>query len=149
MVTPDEQRAVLEENARDDERFWDVVQDMNAASAEGYKGLIASTETKLKETERAAADAAEKGEAARERLAKLKRGESVAGGLVKKLDIVAMMRAAFTPRQIRQMFLYTSLTGEEFEAMLDRTSGKSIDAGDRISDREARRIIRERNSAPR
>jgi hypothetical protein len=41
--------------------------------------------------------------------------------------------AGFTPRQIRRMVLYASLTGEEFETMLDRTSGKSIDAGDRIA----------------
>jgi hypothetical protein len=149
MVTPDEQRGVQEENASDDERFWDVMRDVNAASAEGYKGLIASTETKLKESERSAADAAEKREAARERPAKLKRGESVAGGLGKKLDIVTMTKTAgFTPRQIRRMVLYASLTGEEFEAMLDRTGGKSINAVDRISEREARRIIRARNSAP-
>jgi hypothetical protein len=152
MVTPDEQRGVQEENAGDDERFWDVMQDMNAASGEGYKGLIASTETKLKESERAAADAAEKREVARERLAKLKRGESVAGGLGKKLDIVALTKeAGFTPRQIRRMVLYASLTGEEFEAMLERTitAGKTTDAGERIIEREARRIVRARNSAPR
>jgi hypothetical protein len=52
MVTLDGQRGVQEENAGDDERFWGVMQDMNAASAEGYKGLVDSTETKLRESER-------------------------------------------------------------------------------------------------
>jgi hypothetical protein len=149
MVTPDEQRGVQEENASDDERFWDAMQGLSAATAEDHKRLIASAEAKLKESEHAAADAAKNREIARERLAKLKRGESVAGGLGKKLDIVAMMKAAFTPREIRRMVLYASLTREDFEAMLDRTGGKSIDAVDRIGEREARRILRARNATPR
>ena len=44
-----------EENAKDDERFWDAMQDMNAASVEDHKSLIAATEAKLKDDERAAA----------------------------------------------------------------------------------------------
>jgi hypothetical protein len=52
--------------------------------------------------------------AARERLAKRKRGESVAGGLSKKLDIVAMTKAAgFTPSQIGRMVRYASLPRED------------------------------------
>ena len=69
MVTPDEQRAIQEENAKDDERFWDTMQEMNALSAEGHKLLVASAEAKREEHERLAADAAEKREVARERLA--------------------------------------------------------------------------------
>ena len=86
MVTPDEQRDIQEENAKDDERFWDTMQEMNVSSAEGHKLLAACAEAKRKEHDRVAADAAEKREIARERLAKLARGESVAGGLGKKLD---------------------------------------------------------------
>jgi hypothetical protein len=149
MVTPDEQRGIQEENASDDERFWDAMQGLNAATAEDHKRLIASAEAKLKESERAAADAAENRETARERLAKLKRGESVAGGLGKKLDFAAVAKAAFTPREIRRMVLYATLAPEEFKAMLDRTIGKSIVAGDKVIEREARRIIRARNAAPR
>ena len=75
-------RAVQEENAIDDEQFWEAMRDIGVSTAEGYKHLIASTEMKLKETERAASDAAEKVEVARERLAKLKQGKNVAGGLI-------------------------------------------------------------------
>jgi hypothetical protein len=46
MVTPDEQRAIQTENAKDDESFWDAMRDMNAASAEEHKGLIAAAEAK-------------------------------------------------------------------------------------------------------
>ena len=35
MVTPDEQRAIQEENAKDDERFWDTMRDVNASAIEG------------------------------------------------------------------------------------------------------------------
>ena len=60
MVTPEEQGAVQEENFKDDERFWDTMRDLNAASVEEHKSLIASAEAKLKGHESAAADAGEK-----------------------------------------------------------------------------------------
>src|SRR5271170_2921987 len=41
MVTPDEQRAIQEENAKNDERFWDTTRDLNASHIEGHKALIA------------------------------------------------------------------------------------------------------------
>ena len=47
MVTADEQRAVQEENAKDDERFWEVMRDIGASSIEGHKALISSAETKV------------------------------------------------------------------------------------------------------
>ena len=50
-----------------DERFWDAMRDVNAASAEGHRLLIASAEAKRKEHERLAADAVKKHPVARER----------------------------------------------------------------------------------
>src|ERR1700739_4814626 len=44
MVTPDEQRAIQQENARNDERFWDTLRDLNASHIEGYKAHIALDE---------------------------------------------------------------------------------------------------------
>jgi hypothetical protein len=44
MVTPEEQRAVQEENAKDDERFWDAMRDIGASNVEGHKALIARAE---------------------------------------------------------------------------------------------------------
>src|SRR5580700_3013010 len=74
MVTPEEQGAVQEENFKDDERFWDTMRDLNAASVEEHKSLIASAEAKLKGHESAAADAGEKLETAKNRLQRLQRG---------------------------------------------------------------------------
>ena len=146
MVTPEEQGAVQEENFKDDERFWDTMRDLNAASVEEHKSLIASAEAKLKGHESAAADAGEKLETAKNRLQRLQRGESVSGGLGKKLDIVAIMKAAgITPGDLRRMRLYGSLTKTEFESLLEPTRMKRrLEAADRVFDREARRIIRAR-----
>jgi hypothetical protein len=60
MPTPDEQRAVQEENAEADESFWDMLRDMNASQAEGHKGIVALAEAKIAEFSRGAADAGEK-----------------------------------------------------------------------------------------
>ena len=146
MVTPDEQRAVQEGNFKEDERFWDTMRDLNAASVEEHKSLIASAEAKLKGHESAAADAGEKLETAKNRLQRLQRGESVSGGLGKKLDIVAIMKAAgITPGDLRRMRLYGSLTKTEFESLLEPTRMKRrLEAADRVFDREVRRIIRAR-----
>ncbi len=85
MVTAEEQGAVQEENFKDDERFWETMRDMGAASVEEHKALIARAETKIAEETPRVADADEKVEAAKSRLEKLKRGESVSGGLGKKI----------------------------------------------------------------
>lgn len=146
MVTAEEQRAVQEENFKDDERFWDAMRDLNAASVEEHKSLVASTEAKLKEHESAAADAGEKFETAKDRLQRLRRGESVAGGLDKKFDVQAAMKAAgITPSMLRRMRLFASLTETEFEALHAPTVSKRwFDAMDKAVDREARRMIRVR-----
>jgi hypothetical protein len=68
MVTPDEQRAVQEENAKDDERFWDAFRDLSASTAEEHKGLVKSAEAKIAEHAAKAAQAAEHAAAAKERL---------------------------------------------------------------------------------
>jgi hypothetical protein len=144
MVTPDEQRAIQEENAKDDELFWDALHDLNASDIESQKQLIARAEAKIAEQKPLAAQAGEKAEAARERLAKLKQGESVSGGLGKKLDVLAMLKAAgFTTRQMKRMQLMASLTDEDFEAVLART--KSSEATDKAFDREVRRLVRKRS----
>jgi hypothetical protein len=120
------------------------MQDLNVATAEGQKGLIASAEAKLKESECAAADAAERREAARERLVKLKHGESVSGGMGKKLDVNAMLKAAgFTARELKRMQLQASLTGQDFETVLQRT--KPSEVIDKAFDREVRRLVRKRS----
>jgi hypothetical protein len=111
MVTPDEQRAIQEGNAKDDERFWDTLRDLNASSIEGRKALIAEAEAQNAEQKPLVEQAAERAEAAKVRLEKIRRGEDVAGGLGKRLDIEAMLKeAGFTQRDLRRAVLLSSLT---------------------------------------
>ena len=143
MVTSDEQRDVQEENAKNEESFWGAIRDINAATAEDHKRLAASAEEKLKECELAAADAADRSETAKKRLAKLKEGEAVSGGLGKKLDVVAMMKAlGFTPRDMKRMRLMASLSEADFTALLKRADPAA--AIDKAIDRELRGVMRER-----
>jgi hypothetical protein len=145
MVTPDEQRSIQEENAKDDERFWDTMRNLNASHIEGYKAHIALAETKIAEMEPEVAKAAARVEIARSRLEKLRRGETISGGLGKRLDtdVVAILQAAgWMPSDFRHARLLWSLSKAEFETVTKRTD--SSDAVDRAFDREARRIIRAR-----
>ena len=59
MVTAEEQSAVQMVNFKDDERFWGVMRDLNAASAKEHRSLIAAAEAKLKGYESAVADPSE------------------------------------------------------------------------------------------
>ena len=86
MVTPDEQRAIQEANAEGDERFWDAMRDIGASSVEEHKALIARAETMIAEHAPRAAEAGERAQAAKDRLERIRRGESVPGGLGKPFD---------------------------------------------------------------
>jgi hypothetical protein len=146
MVTPDEQRAVQEESFKDDERFWDAMRDLNASHIEGHKAHIATAEAKIAEMEPGVAKAAEEVEVARTKLEKLKRGEEVAGGLGKRLDLRAVIKAAgMTPSLLRRARLSASLTEAEFESLLaPERMHQRIEASDKAFEREARRLIRAR-----
>jgi hypothetical protein len=142
MVTPDEQRAVQEENAKDDERFWDAIRDLNASTVEEHKGLVKSAEARIAEHAARAAEAAERTDTAKERLERIRRGEVVPGGLGKRLDFERLMRkAGVTPSLLKRAKLLGSLTAEEFESFLKKKH-LGFEAMDKAMDREARQIIR-------
>jgi hypothetical protein len=90
-----------------------------------------------------AAAGAENVEGARQRLAKLARGESVIGGFGKKLDFIAAMKAeGITTRQMMGMVLLTKLTEEEVSDVVGST--RVAKAHERAIDREVRRLLREK-----
>ena len=146
MVTADEQRAIQEENAKDDERFWDTMRDLNVSTVEEHKALVAMAETKIAEAEAEAAKSAERREAARERLEKINAGESVAGGLGKRPDLPAMLKSMVTPDQFKliELSAKANLTDAEFETMVAHSVRSGIAAGDKVRARELRWIIRAR-----
>jgi hypothetical protein len=107
MVTPDEQRELQLTNAEADERFWSSLSNMNAATAADHKALIATAERAVTQGEAAAADAAAKATAARERGERIRKGENVQGGFGKPMtgeDLETMLLAnGFTKRDLRRM----------------------------------------------
>ena len=130
MVTPDEQRTVQEENAEGDERFWEAMRDMGTASVEEHRALIARTETKIAEHAPKAAEAGERAQAAKDRLERIRRGESVPGGLGKPFDVRAALKAAgFTERDQRRCELLASLTEAEMKRASEDVRGSGRRGG--------------------
>jgi hypothetical protein len=121
MVTIDEQRRLQRENAEADERFWAGLQEMSAGAAEGQRELAANASRKAAESEASAKDAADKAATAKERLARLAKGEDVSGGLHrptprKDLDRI-LMDAGWSADDIRFSAELAGLRGDtEFDA---------------------------------
>ena len=139
IVTPDDQRAVQEENAKDDEQMWDALRDMSESSVTRNKGLVAAAEKRIAEETAAAAAAAERVTAARERLDRLKRGESVAGGLGRKLDRDAMIEAmGLTQSEARDLMDIANLTEGELKLL------PGVEEMDKAKQRAVRRILQQR-----
>ena len=150
MVMPDEQRAIQEANAEGHERFWEAMRDIGASSIEEHKALIARAETKIAEHAAGAAEAGERAQAAKDRLERIRRGESVPGGLGKPFDVRAALKAeGFTERDLRRMRLLASLTEAEMQQASAKAGAEVVGAADRAIEREARRVIRERREAER
>jgi hypothetical protein len=144
MVTVEEQRSIQEENAKDDERFWDTLRDVGASIIEGHREIIASAEAAIAEQAPEVAKAAERVEAAKSRLEKIRRGEDVGGGLGKPVDFRAgLLAAGFEPSMLKRCELLASLTKAELKMMLERVH--PADAVSKATAREARRIIRTRS----
>jgi hypothetical protein len=137
MVTPDEQRAIQEANAEGDERFWGAMRDMGTASVEAHTPLIALAETAIAEQAPKVAEAGERAQAAKDRLERIRRGESVPGGLGKPFDIRAVLKAAgFTERDLRRMRLLASLTKAELEQASAKTCAEVVGAANTAIERE-------------
>jgi len=85
MVKADEQRALQRENTEYDLRFWSSLRDMKESNIVGRKRLADSVAESIAELEAASADAAAHTDTAKERLAKIDRGEEVSGGLGKPM----------------------------------------------------------------
>jgi hypothetical protein len=106
MVTLDEQRAKQLENTESDERFWAAQSDMYQATADDQKGLAATVAQAIASMQNAAADAAVKATAAKERAERIKKGEDVPGGLGKPLtyeDIERSFREAGMTSDLRHI----------------------------------------------
>ena len=78
MPTLDDQQAAQLERAQADARFWETLAGMHADGLEGDKKLVALKQRAIAEREPLAADTAAKAQAAKDRLARVEKGEAVA-----------------------------------------------------------------------
>jgi hypothetical protein len=79
MPTLDDQQTVQLERAREDVRFWEMLAGSYADDIEGRKELLASMQRAIAAREPLAADTATKAQAAKDRLARVEKGEAVDG----------------------------------------------------------------------
>jgi hypothetical protein len=150
MVTPDEQRNLQLENAKADERLWSILQDAQAEAATGYKGASADTERKAMAAQVNATEAASKVAAARERIAKIEKGDDVQGGLGKQVtleQLEAIIREqGGDPDHIRAVH-EISRRGL-FEEYIAAVIAASSRFGDRIEKRIARKMLKSKPLSP-
>lgn len=91
MVTGDERRALQLEAAKNEAKFWEVMQGSNEEMSTGHRDLAAIAERKSVETKEAAADAAKHFAAAKDRIARLESGEDIGGAT--KIDLRQLFRS--------------------------------------------------------
>ncbi len=143
MVTPDEQRALQLENAEKDARLLAGARDI--LDIEGHRKMAAAVEKKIAK----GVETAERAEAAAGRVAKIKRGEDVQGGLGKPMtheDVVAaLLELGLTRKDLRRAEWYASL-GDKFEPAMEAVlkNPKFWEARDDLFARLMRRAIRDR-----
>jgi hypothetical protein len=92
MATFEEVRALQIANAEADERLWHQLSELQAEQAESNSQLATKAGHAAAEAKEQAANASTKAEAARDRVERLKRGEAVASGLGKPVDIEQAFR---------------------------------------------------------
>jgi hypothetical protein len=79
VPTLDDQQTVQLQRAREAARFWEMLAGSYADDIEGHKGLLASTQQAIAAREPLAANTAAKAQAAKDRLARVEKGEAVDG----------------------------------------------------------------------
>jgi hypothetical protein len=94
MVTIDDLRALQSENTDADEQFWTTMRELHQSTADDHKQLAAAVARTIATAEAAAKMAGDNAEAAKERAARLKRGDDVPGALGKPPDMHTLFREA-------------------------------------------------------
>ena len=91
---------------KSDERLWSSLHAMNAGTVEDHKGLAAMVEHNIAEGQAAMGQASTNAAAARERVARIKAGEDVQGGLTREVDFESILReAGWTTAEIKHLRL--------------------------------------------
>jgi hypothetical protein len=143
MVTINELRALQLENAEADAKLWEDLRDMNRASLEDNKSLATTVERAIAGFQAGAEMAGAKVDAAKERVARIKRGEDVSGGLGKPpTDFERILReAGWTRKDIeRADIVHTISQLGGFEELLEEINA----AHQQAEPAAVRRVLRRR-----
>jgi hypothetical protein len=143
MVTVEEQRSLQREKAEADAGFWSTLQDLNANTAADHKEHAALATRAAAEAEARAKDAAEKAAAAKTRIDRLNKGETLTGGLGKPRVLTRedLIKAGFTESDLRHcenIAEFAALLGKDALRWL---AGESVKASERWSRATVRKIL--------
>jgi hypothetical protein len=143
MVTPDEQRALQVENAEADERLWSWLREAHADNVNGHQALVAKAQDVIASTTSKMTNAAEHAAAAKERLERIRTGETLSGGLSEPKtydDLVQWLRdAGFTKKDIKHI----ERIGELGRRGLYDVFNRLLSPAGELDKRERHRIARE------
>jgi hypothetical protein len=138
MPTAEEQRALQLENIKAEAGFWGSLEELHAGDIECEKALAACVNAKIAEAETERAKAADNAAAAKERLAKIERGEDVAGGLGKPIGSKDWERH-LGKSSVRRGLQLAELEEAAFQEFLDETMKQHA-----VGERKALRTVRKR-----
>jgi hypothetical protein len=139
MVIPDEVRALQLENAEAVERQWSALQVMAQERLAGHKELQVMIDREIAQDEIAAPDIDSNVSRARDRIARLKAGESVAG-IDKPLTPTEL---GFGRATIRHMMHLAEIGDAGFEEFVAEVHKRKEKVERNVSARIARRLRRE------
>jgi len=107
---------------------------MNQATAEDHKGLTGKAERAIADCQTAAAEAATKAAAAKDRVERIKRGDDVPGGLGKPLtrdDAERIFReAAMTTSDLRRMARLCEISDSAWDELMQEVHRRTHQAQD-------------------
>ena len=116
MPTLDDRQAVQLERAEADARFWETLADVQTSDVEGHKELLTTVQRAIAELEPLAVDTAAKAEAAKARLARVEKGEAVAGipAPMKRADLLRISGMTEAQAQHCQRVAGIAAAGEDW-----------------------------------
>jgi hypothetical protein len=143
MVRPEEQRALQLANAQADSATWGTLADMHAGTVEGQAVLIAGAERAKAVAAAEHAKASEREAGAMDRVARIERGEDVAGGLGKPWTVADLIAGGFTKAQIaRFVQVHEVSKALGFDALM-KAIHEATDRAERSTVRALHRRIRD------
>jgi hypothetical protein len=145
MVTLDEQRGVQLHNAESDEQLWTTMRSLSENNLAGLELLADETERDMAEVKPLIKNADAKAATARDRVARIKNGDAVSGGLGKprtREDVIAML--GMSKREVSRALALAELCETKFA--LKEVTNEITRASHRSRDATIFRLLRKKRA---